>query len=231
MIEWRLHPDAEAMADAVCMDMGAIISDALLRRESALLALPGGKTPVAVVEKLAHLPLDWSEVMIIPGDDRLVAEDSPLSNAAMLKAAFAPTAAMVLPLAAPEDEYHRAGEMANEELAMLDWPPDLVWLGMGLDGHTASIFPGPDLDAALSPPDGVRAVGVLPDPLPPEAPVARITLTRPAICAARQLRVVIAGADKRAILERALLEGAQSALPIGRVLADCHQPLVIHWCP
>lgn len=231
MTEWRTHPDPEAMADAVCMDVGAIISDALVRRESALLALPGGKTPVAVVEKLAHLPLDWSEVTVIPGDDRLVAEDSPLSNVAMLKTAFAPTAATILPLASPEDEYHAAGEKANEALTMLDWPPDLVWLGMGQDGHTASIFLGPDLQSALSPPEGVRAVGVLPDPLPPEAPVARVTLTRPAILSARQLRVVISGAEKRAILERAILEGAQSAFPIGRVLADCRQPIVIHWCP
>jgi 6-phosphogluconolactonase len=100
---------------------------------------------------------------------------------------------------------------------------------MGSDGHTASIFAGPDMDAALNAPAKCRAIGVLPDPLPPEAPVARISLTRAAILSARTLLVVISGKDKRKLLEAALKDGAKSKLPIGRALADADQAIDIHW--
>jgi 6-phosphogluconolactonase len=100
---------------------------------------------------------------------------------------------------------------------------------MGADGHTASIFPGPDLDEALNGPKERRALGVMPDPLPAEAPVARVTLSKAAILAARTLTIVLTGADKREVLERAIADGASSTLPIGRVLADSDLAVDIHW--
>jgi 6-phosphogluconolactonase len=102
---------------------------------------------------------------------------------------------------------------------------------MGTDGHTASIFAGPDLQDALDAPKARRAVGVMPDPLPPEAPVARVTLTRSAILSARTILITIAGQDKRDVLEQAIADGQSSKLPIGRVLAEVDQPIDIHWAP
>ena len=104
-------------------------------------------------------------------------------------------------------------------------------LGMGADGHTASIFPGPDLDDALNAPKARRMVGVMPEPLPKEAPVPRVTLTRAAILSARTLLITISGDDKRAVLEQAIADGQSSRVPIGRVLAEAEQPIDIHWCP
>ena len=101
-----------------------------------------------------------------------------------------------------DDDHRLAGGAADARLQDLSWPPDLVWLGMGEDGHTASIFPGPDLQDALDAPKARRAVGVLPDPMPDEAPVARVTLTRASILAARTLLITITGAEKKAVQSR-----------------------------
>lgn len=228
--EWWDYDDMEELAEAVAGDVGFIIESALDARGQALIALPGGKTPLPIYEKLAAAPIKWKHVTIIPTDDRLVAVDNPLSNVAMLAKAFMPKGARVLPIATENKDHKAAGNAADARLQDLHWPPDLVWLGVGGDGHTASIFAGPDLDDALNAPKARRAVGVLPDPLPPEAPVARVTLTKHSILSARTLMLVVTGNDKRTLLEQAIKDGPLSPLPVGRVLAEAEQAFDIHWC-
>lgn len=228
--EWWDYDDMEELAEAVAGDVGFIIESALDARGQALIALPGGNTPLPIYEKLAAAPIKWKHVTIIPTDDRLVAVDNPLSNVAMLAKAFMPKGARVLPIATENKDHKAAGNAADARLQDLHWPPDLVWLGVGTDGHTASIFAGPDMDDALNAPKARRAVGVLPDPMPIEAPVARVTLTRHSILSARTLLMVLTGADKRALVEQAIKDGPLSPLPVGRVLADAEQAFDIHWC-
>src|SRR5215467_13539492 len=121
--EWRAYDTTAEMADAVADEIGHLIESALEARDEAFIALPGGKTPIPIFERLAAKKIDWNRVTIIP------------------------TGARVLPIVAKETaDYHTAGEAANAQLADLKWPPDLVWLGVGTDGHTASIFQGPDFE-------------------------------------------------------------------------------------
>jgi 6-phosphogluconolactonase len=229
--EWWDYEDGDELAEAVAGDVGFIIESALDARGQSLIALPGGRTPAPIIAKLAQAKIKWKHVTIIPTDDRLVKVDSPLSNVAMLAKAFLPLGARVLPIGSENADHQMAGKAADARLQDLHWPPDLVWLGMGEDGHTASIFPGPDLDEALNAPKARRAVGVMPDPLPAEAPVARVTLTRSAILSARTLTVVVTGEKKKALLEQAIADGQSSKLPIGRVLAEAEQAIDIHWAP
>lgn len=228
-IEWWEFDDAEEMIDQVAGDIAFIIESALDSRGQALVAFPGGTTPKPIFEKLLEANIRWKNVTIIPTDDRLVAVNSEMSNVADIARAFLPKGARVLPLTSEAADYKLAGSAANARLADLHWPPDLVWLGMGADGHTASIFTGPDLDAALNPEKGVRAIGVAPDPLPPEAPVNRVTLTAPAIAEARTTMLVVSGAKKREVLEAAIEQGKKSAYPIGQVLERIDVPVDIYW--
>ncbi len=95
----------------------------------------------------------------------------------------------------------------------------LAWLGMGGDGHIASLFPNTDPQA--DDPEKIRRL--VPDPLPPEAPFARVTLTIPALLDSDELLFVIRGADKRALFEAAVR--GQSDLPVARLLAAARQPV------
>ncbi|MFL6726320.1 MAG: 6-phosphogluconolactonase [Sphingomicrobium sp.] len=229
--EWWEHESLDELADAVAGDVGFIIESAVDARGASLIAVPGGNTGPAIFPKLAAQKLPWKKVTIVPTDDRLVPMEDERSNVRSIAKAFLPVGARVIPVAAGIADYKLAGNSADARLQDLSWPPDLVWLGMGRDGHTASIFAGPDLQTALDAPKARRAIGVLPDPLPAEAPVPRVTLTRAAILSARTVVITITGDEKRALLEQAIADGQSSKLPIGRVLAEAEQPIDIHWCP
>lgn len=172
------------------------------------ITVPGGSTPFPILSDLvARMPdagrLDWHRVTVWPGDDRIVREDHPASNVGQIRALLEPVGAKVVPLS---------------EGAV---PPyfALAWLGMGADGHIASLFPNTDprADAAE------RVVRLTPDPLPPEAPFDRLSLTIPALIDSDAIMFVIRGADKRALFEAAAM-GAND-LPVARLLAARRQQI------
>ncbi len=229
--EWWEYDSLDELADAVAGDVGFIIDSAVEARNASLIAVPGGKTGPEIFPKLAGQKLPWKRVTIIPTDDRLVAMDSDQSNVREIARTFLPLGARVVPIATEIADYKLAGNSADARLQDLPWPPDLVWLGVGEDGHTASIFAGPDMQDALDAPKARRAVGVMPEPMPSDAPVPRVTLTRASILSARTVLITVTGAKKRELLEQAIDDGQSSKLPIGRVLAEAEQPIDIHRCP
>ncbi len=177
--------------------------EAALTDGSIAIALPGGSTPFPILELLAAYPLAWDRLVIYPTDDRLVAEDHPASNTGKLRTLFEPLGAVVCPL------------------VPLSTPPyfALVWLGMGADGHVASLFP--NTDPRANDPQDVRRL--TPDPLPPEAPFDRMTLTIPALLNSDELLFVIRGEEKARVFEAAVQ--GENDLPVARLLAACDAPV------
>ncbi len=225
------YEEASELAEAVAGDVAFIIESALDARGDALIALPGISTATApVYERLAKVKLNWKKVTIIPTDERIVPLTDPLSNVGTLARHFLQLGARVYPIVSEAaGDYRAAGNAASARIGDLKWPPDLIWLSVGEDGHVASICPGPDLDAAIDAPADIRAIGLKPEPMPKDAPVARVTLTRSAILSARTLLIVGTGAKTRKVLEQAIKEGSKSAIPVARVLAGCETPIDIHW--
>lgn len=167
------------------------------------ITVPGGSSPFPIMALLAAAPLDWSRIAIWPGDDRIVPEDHPASNVGRIRAALEPLGARIVPLAEGAQPPHFA----------------LAWLGLGTDGHIASLFPNtdPQVDDALP----VRRL--TPDPLPPEAPFDRLSLTIPALLDSDELLFVAWGAEKRGLLEQAVR--GDHGLPVARLLGAARQPV------
>ena len=231
-LEWWEFDTPAEMAEQVAGDIGFVIESAIEAHGGARIALPGGETAEVLYKALlANKSIDWGKVTIVPTDDRLVPLDDAGSNFAKLERAFGKRAAEIVSLVDESalSDYAEAGRLADARLARLQWPLDLVCLTVGADGHTASIFPGPDLDKALAGPRERRAVGVRPDPMPSDAPVERVTLTAVAITSARAVMIVITGDEKRQLLERAIQEGPLAKAAVGRLLAELDSPIDIFW--
>lgn len=160
------------------------------------LSVPGGSTPFPILARLAKADLPWGRVSVWPGDDRIVEEDHPASNVGRIRELLEPAGARIVPLSEEAQPPHFA----------------LAWLGMGGDGHIASLFP--NTDPRADDPHVVRRL--TPDPLPPEAPFDRLSLTIPALVDSDEIVFVIRGADKRAVFEAAMR--GENDLPVARLL-------------
>lgn len=208
----RRYDSLDALSNAAADELAVIAREAIAARGVCTIALSGGSTPKRLFQLLAGRgrgALPWDHIDLWWGDERCVAPDHADSNYRMTRQALVEPLALDaqrvhrMPADDPDPE-HAALEYQRELLAALGTPPvfDYLMLGMGSDGHTASLFPeSPGLDE--------RERWVIANPV--DSPLTkgkatRITLTVPAICAARFIRFLVAGADKADAL-RAVLEG------------------------
>lgn len=221
--------DPARAADAAARFVAAAIRDVLRRRPACHLALSGGRTPAALFDALARLPptarIRWGALRLYWVDERAVPPDDPASNygaaRAQLLARVPVPAAHVHPMPAcraPLDQGAREYEalLRREVGGGADGPAlDLVLLGVGEDGHTASLFPG---DPAAE--ERERLVVAVPAGrgVPP---VARLTMTLPLINRARRVVFLATGAGKRAVCRRVEADPAAAArlYPAARVQA------------
>ena len=226
-IRRRDFADGETLAAALAEWTAEKLAAAIAARGAALLAVSGGKSPERFFEALSSEPLDWTRIAITLVDERRVPDDSPRSNARLVRAALLrnrAAAAAFAPLADSRLSPDQELAAASARIANLPMPADLVVLGMGDDGHTASWFPGATgLADAMDP--GARLLVA-----PIEAPGAgepRLTLTGRVVLRARALALLIEGPDKLATLAAALADGPAEAMPIRAVLRGAADRLTI----
>ncbi len=198
-VHWAEPGDAAAVADHIAR----VVSASGHKR----IAFTGGSTPIKVLALLKDRPLDWSSATIALTDDRCVPDDHPASNFGKIHAALGASGA----------QFERLEEGASVA------PFDLVWLGMGEDGHVASLFP--EMKAHVRP--GPAVIATTPIPLPPEAPFDRLTLNAAALKATGEIILVVTGASKKALLESAL--AGNDRYPVTDFLRGFGPPVTIYW--
>ena len=221
MLEERYFKGLDACAQAVADALGDGLVAAIAVRGQASLAVSGGRTPRAVFPLLAARGIAWDKVCVTLTDERWVPTDHVDSNENLAqefllqdKAKKAQFIGLKTPGANPEDGL----KACEERLARVPLPLDTVYLGMGEDGHIASLFPGA---AALSETSGVCAAAVAPDGVP------RMSLSPQTLLNAGHLILMLSGEKKWSVYEAAKKPGLVTNLPLRLILHQDQVPITI----
>jgi len=234
-LTWILNEfvDDASLVTALSSHVAALANSRIGSVGKATLAVSGGSTPVGLFNKLATQQVDWSRVQVTLVDERWLPPDHEDANALMVHRELlqGPAAAADFVGLSNATESPFAAEIEiNARLQAMSWPLAAVILGMGGDGHTASLFPDAEtLQLALRGQNSGGEPSLCCAVMPREAPYARMTMTLPALLECEALFLHIRGFDKRQVLERAITEGPESALPIGSVLHQDKVPLQIYY--
>jgi 6-phosphogluconolactonase len=231
-VNLRRFDGPAAAAAALAAQVATALRLGLSLRGTASLAVAGGRTPVPMFQVLRDAELDWNRVQVTLTDERWVPQDDPASNAALVRRellAGAAAAARFVPL---HDGTARAADAVAaiwNNLRAVARPFDAVVLGMGEDGHFASLFAGNDgLAAALDPGAAPACVAMR----APVAPAERISLNLAALLQARRLFLLITGTAKRELLQAAVRRDARQSCPVSALFAPgLPQQPEVYWAP
>jgi 6-phosphogluconolactonase len=224
-------PDAGALARALAGEIQVDLQEAIAARGHASLVVSGGRTPVMLFNQLATEKLAWDKVSVTLVDERWVDTHDAASNELLVRTELLrdrAAAAQFLALKNPAASAAAGADWAWRTLARIARPFDVVVLGMGDDGHTASLFPNsPQLTQALdtaAPPACVAMQA-------PVIPHARLSFNLNALLDARRIILHIQGPTKWAVYQSAKSHGPVAQLPVRAVLHQQEVPLDIFWSP
>jgi len=208
-----------------------VLSDSIHKQGRASLAVSGGATPVPLFEALSHIDLEWTRVVVTLVDERWVEiterdSNENLVRTYLLKDKAAQARFIGLKTSATTAE---AGENAcSQRLLEVPMPFDVLILGMGSDGHTASLFPGAkQFSAAVDANSDRICMGIK----PLSAPHERMTLTLPAILNSSRIFIHIRGEEKRSAYAKAISNGPPDEMPIRFILGQTGVPVSVYWAP
>jgi 6-phosphogluconolactonase len=219
MSEFRTFDSREMLQSAAAELIASTLRRAVAERGEAHLALSGGSTPGPVYDRLSRNErVAWDKVHVRLADERITPPDkSDHSNHHLLRQTLLRDKA-----SSAHFEEPAAGQSLPDQ--------DLILLGMGGDGHFASLFPqARELEAALAG-DAPDMVHIVPDPLPEGAPYERLSMSLPAILRARSLLLLITGEDKRQVFTEAH-RSAPREHPISALLSAQPEQLTTYWAP
>lgn len=215
------------LADVVA----ARLAGALSARKQASLVVSGGSTPKPLFNELSRKKIDWHNVTITLADERWVETTDSSSNEHLVRSLLLQNEAAGARFIGLKNSASFAADgeqVSHEALNAIPRPFDTVILGMGDDGHTASLFPGAKrLSMAMDIQSGRNCIALT----PPDAPHDRMTLTLPALLDSREIILHVTGDRKKTILDRALVEVAPNDMPIRRILWQNNTPVHIFWAP
>ncbi len=213
---------------ALAAEVAAQLATAIARRGEASLVVSGGSTPLQFFARLSVQQLPWEKVVITLADERWVAPDHADSNERLLREQLlvnAAQAARFVPLKTADNSAEQAEQALGEALASLP-EFDVVILGMGADGHTASLFPcAEQLERGLDLESTAACIAVQPS----TAAHQRMSLSLSRLLQSRQLIVHITGAEKKAVLETALREQDACKWPIYAIVGQRKVPVALYW--
>jgi 6-phosphogluconolactonase len=218
-------------AQALGEQVVAALRNGLAQHPRASLAVPGGRTPVPLFHTLREAELDWARVDVTLTDERWVALDHAASNAALVRRELLQAraaSAQFHPLFDGGATAEGSAALVWQSLACMPRPFDAVVLGMGDDGHFASLFPhSPGLSAALDPVMPPACVAMQ----APAEPTARISLNLAALLQTRRLLLFINGMQKRDLLLAAARRADDAPLPVAALLSQRVPMPEVYWAP
>lgn len=225
-MQWLAFESSAAQAQALARAVAADLDHAVEHNGRAVLAVSGGRSPIAFFTLLAQQELPWARITVTLVDERLVPAEHADSNARLVHEHLLTghaAAARFLPLAShPDDEAQSLAEACRA----FTWPTVSV-LGMGDDGHTASLFPAAaELHTGLDLSCRQAIIGVT----PPAAAHRRLSMTRAALLKSDKLYLSIQGETKRAVFEQARA-AADERWPISFFLQQDETPFDVYWAP
>lgn len=225
-VEMLRFDNRDLLMTALTEQISQQLRNSIAENQTASMALSGGRTPIPLFEQLSQQDLNWDKVTTTLVDDRWLAETEDNSNGRLVRQHLLQNqaaAADFIGLYQDGVDAYEAQEACNQRLSALPKQFDCIVLGMGNDGHTASLFPcSDDLATALSSTQHCAAV------TPTTAPHARMTLTPHRLLQSKQRILLLTGEDKLATLEQALADTHVETMPIRLFL---QQPLTIYWAP
>ena len=235
MTRQRYFDDRAALQAALLIELQQCIQSALEARGEAVLALSGGTTPIPLYAALASSQLDWKRVQFALVDERWVDLTHEASNEAAIRQALQPALERGAQLLGMKNTAASAQEGQADCAAAYQWLPrpfDVVLLGMGEDGHTASWFPSAEGLAEALREDAPCCVAVTAR----ESPVTgqyteRMTLSLPAVLNTRRLWLLVTGESKRGVLNVAADGESVEEIPVRAILKQTTVPLDIWWAP
>ena len=218
----------DALARNLANDVAAALERRLAAEGATGLVVSGGRTPAAFLRELASRELDWSNVFVTLADERCVRADDAASNLRLVREAFANAPASLATLVDIEATAANAAAHWSEALVRIPRPFAAVILGMGDDGHFASLVPGmPGLAAALNLSNTTNVV----EGIAPVEPRARLSLTLPTLLDTDLLVLHVTGDSKLATLQRASCPGSAIEMPVRALLEQRRVPLQIYHAP